>query len=308
MPLPEHLWGDIKPGDLLQFEPAAQKPAGWGPYVIDEWVKGDHIRLHKNPNYFRAAEGLPKFDTLVYRFVGENPTANVNALLTGECDLVDPAANLEQQLPLLRELQQAKKLTGVYAAGPEWEHLDFGIRPASYADGYNPAAGDRPDLFADVRTRQAFAYCLDRQAIIDQLLGKQSAVPDSYLPAQHPAYDPNVSHYGYDPAAGNKLLEEAGWKDADQNPATPRVSQGVAGVPEGTPLAVTYQTTKAALRQQVAGLLVKNLGGCGIQVTAQTSAPETCLHPGRMGRYLGGILTWPPSAGKPASGRPVSSI
>ena len=26
----------------------AQSPLGWGPYVIEEWVAGDHITLRKN--------------------------------------------------------------------------------------------------------------------------------------------------------------------------------------------------------------------------------------------------------------------
>jgi ABC-type oligopeptide transport system substrate-binding subunit len=46
----------IKPADLLTAPEATQKPIGWGPYVISEWVKGDHITLQKNPKYFRAAE------------------------------------------------------------------------------------------------------------------------------------------------------------------------------------------------------------------------------------------------------------
>ena len=44
---------------------------GWGPYTVKEWVKGDHIELEKNPLYFRAGEGLPAFDKLIYRFLGQ---------------------------------------------------------------------------------------------------------------------------------------------------------------------------------------------------------------------------------------------
>ena len=33
---------------------------------VDEWVDGDHITLVKNPYYFLAADGYPKFDTLTY--------------------------------------------------------------------------------------------------------------------------------------------------------------------------------------------------------------------------------------------------
>lgn len=41
---------------------------GYGPYVVKEW-NDDSLRLTKNPYYFRAAEGLPKFDELIFRIV-----------------------------------------------------------------------------------------------------------------------------------------------------------------------------------------------------------------------------------------------
>ena len=285
MPLPEHLWGMLSPADLPQAEAASMKPVGWGPYIIDEWVKGDHLTLHKNPNYFRAKEGLPRFDHLVYRFVGTKPGSALTALLAGECDVVDRTARLDEQLPALLELQNNKKVQAFLAAGPEWEHIDFGIKPAAYDDGYK--AGDRPQFFTDVRVRQAFALCLDRQAMVDQYLQGQSQVIDSFLPPQNPLYNASVPEYGFDPAAGNKLLDEAGWKDADNNPSTPRVASGVKGVPDGTPLVVNYFTTQAPLRTQAAGLAASSLAQCGIQVKLQNSAPADLFAPGPQGPVFG---------------------
>ena len=89
-PAPEHVWGRYTAAELLTAEESRRKPIGWGPYVIDEWVPGESITLHKNPNYFRADEGLPKFDRVVYRFVGQNANENIAALLSRECDIVDP--------------------------------------------------------------------------------------------------------------------------------------------------------------------------------------------------------------------------
>jgi peptide/nickel transport system substrate-binding protein len=273
LPLPQHAWGSLKPADLLTAEVSAAKPMGWGPYVIEDWVKGDHLNLVKNPLYAGAKDGLPKFDQLVYRFLGTNSTANVDALLSGECDIVDQTAHLEDQLKSLSELSTAKKIQVIYGQGPVWEHLDFGIKPASYDDNYNPLAGDRPDFFGDVRTRQAFASCIDRQSIADTLLLKHSAVPDTFLPPGHPLLDANVAKYPYDPAAGQKLLDEVGWKDTDSNPATPREAKGVTGVPDGTQFVVSYLTTQAQLRKDAAALVAKSLGACGIQVNVQSIAP-----------------------------------
>ena len=67
-PSPEHIWGQYPPKELLEAEESSRKPLGWGPYIIDEWIQGDSITLHKNPNYWRAGEWLPLFDTLVFLF------------------------------------------------------------------------------------------------------------------------------------------------------------------------------------------------------------------------------------------------
>jgi peptide/nickel transport system substrate-binding protein len=273
IPLPQHAWGSLKPADLLTTAVSAEKPIGWGPYVIGDWAKGDHLNMVKNPHYAGAKDGLPRFDELVYRFLGTNSTANVDALLSGECDIVDQTAHLEDQLKTLGELSSAKKVQVIYGQGPVWEHLDFGIKPASYDDGYNPAAGDRPDFFGDARTRQAFADCIDRKSIVDTLLGGHSAVPDTFLPPGHPLLDANVAKYANNSPEGERLLDEVGWKDTDNNPATPRESKGVTGVPDGTQFAVNYLTTQAQLRKDAAAMIAKSLGACGIQVNVQTLAP-----------------------------------
>lgn len=264
-PMPEHIWGQFTAAELNEAEESSRAPVGWGPYIIDEWVQGDNVRLHKNPNYFRADEGLPRFDHLVYRFVGENSNANIAAVLAGECDIVDQTSGLDDQSELLLELQAAGQINPTFVTGTTWEHVDFGIQHISYDDGYNPGAGDRPNFFGDVRTRHAFAMCMDRQGMVDAAFFGQSIVIDTYLPPQHPLFNENAVHYDFDVEAGGALLEEVGWVDADGDPTTPRVSQGVEGVPDGTPLVVTYETTSATLRMQITQILQQSMAQCGIQ-------------------------------------------
>jgi peptide/nickel transport system substrate-binding protein len=287
LPLPEHAWSSLSPAELLKDPLSTEKPLGWGPYTITDWVKGDHISLTKNPLYFRADEGLPHFDQLIFRFVGSNPQASISAVLSGECDLADGSALSEEQLSTLVDLQQSKRLKLAVAQGPEWEHVDFGIRPASYDDGYNPAAGDRPDYFGDPRTRQAFALCMDRQRVVRLLMMNLSSVMNSYVPPQNPLYDPNVKSYDFNPAEGEKLLDQVGWKDTDGNPATPRIAQGVKGVPDGTPLQVNFWTTQAPLRKQVSQMLADSLQSCGIGVTLNYYTPDQLFAEGPDGPLFG---------------------
>ena len=160
-------------------------PLGWGPYVIDEWTAGDHIRLVKNELYFRASEGLPKFDVLVFRFTPGLTETDLSPLVSGECDIMETSVGLETQIQSLRELEIAGETKLYFGQGPEWELINFGIKPASYDDVYNPYL-DRQDFFGDVRTRQAFAYCVDREKIIKDVMFSRSQIPASYLPVDHP--------------------------------------------------------------------------------------------------------------------------
>jgi peptide/nickel transport system substrate-binding protein len=260
-PLPEHLLGDFTALELIEAEESSKRPMGRGPYIITEWVSGDHITLVKNENYWRADEGLPRFDTVILRFVGQNSEANVTDLLAGECDILDQTSGLEDYSGLLLELQAVGLVNVAFSTMPIWEHADFGIEPVP---GY-----DRPDFFADVRTRQAIAYCMDRQQVVDEVMFGQSIVPDTYVPPEHPLFNPNVKQYEFDVEKGSALLEEVGWIDDDGDPTTPRVAQGVEGVRNGTPLEFNYWTSDTTSRRAVAQLLQASLGECGINVNVE---------------------------------------
>jgi peptide/nickel transport system substrate-binding protein len=287
LPLPRHALSGIPPAQLLTAEESSRRPLGWGPYVLQEWVAGDHITLTKNERYFRASEGLPLFDTLVYRFFGRPADNNLTALMVNECDIVDQTSLLDEQLEAILDMQKNNKLKAYIGQGPEWEHLDFGIRPAAYDDGYNPVLGDRPDLFFDLRVRQAFAYCADRQGIVNDILFGQSSVPGGYLPPSHPNYISDLAPLPYDAAEGQRLLEEAGWKDLDGDPATPRTASGVQNVYDGAVLSVNYVTTQAPQRMAVAERLAASLAKCGIQVNTQYLTPGELYASGPGGILFG---------------------
>jgi len=151
-PYPRHLWGDFSAAELPGVEAAARAPVGWGAYIIQDWMPGEGIYLSRNPHYFRSAEGLPAFDSLVFRFVTD-PNVAISQLIAGTCDLLDPSVGLDNQVQLLNAFSENRQLKAIYATSMNLERLDFGIRPAVYDDGFSLDAGDRADLFGDKRTR-----------------------------------------------------------------------------------------------------------------------------------------------------------
>jgi peptide/nickel transport system substrate-binding protein len=108
--------------------------------------------------------------------------------------------------------------------------------------------------------------CLDRQKVVDTVLFGLTRIPSTYIPDEHPLFSPEAVSYPYDPAQGNRILEEVGWRDFDNDPSTPRQAQGVANVPPLTPLVLNYYTSSATQRRQVSEILSQSLAGCGIGV------------------------------------------
>jgi peptide/nickel transport system substrate-binding protein len=264
-PLPKHAFSQYAVKDLSTTEAVTRKPLGWGPYMIDSWQAGDHIRLVKNPNYFRASEGLPKFDVVVYRFLGNVPKADLSPVLTGECDIIDTSVTMSDQILAVRTLEKSGKLKGYYGQGPEWDAINFGITPSSYDDVFNPFV-DRTDFFGDVRTRQAIADCIDRPSIISNFALSLSELPSTYLTSKHPYFVANLPTYAYDPAKGEQLLDAVGWKDTDNDPSTPRVSAGVNNVLDGKPFEITYLATDAGSNSDLTQAIAGNLQQCGIKL------------------------------------------
>lgn len=267
-PLPEHQLGKYTAAQLLEAPETTKNPLGWGPYIIEKYVPGEYIKMSRNPYYFKPVVG--KFAGLTYRFLGSGSSRVLDALLNGECDIIDQEASVkswdESGLRALLDLQYAHQLRLEVATGTAWEHVDFNIRPLA-GSGFAglDTDGDGLGPFGDVRLRQAIAMCLDRQVVVDSLLSGLTPVLNSYLPLEHPLYNPDINVWPYDITSAGALLDEIGWLDLDNDPATPRTAQNVKGVPDGTPLEFNLETTQATLRKQVFQILVDSLAHCGIQ-------------------------------------------
>ncbi len=290
-PLPRHLWEKqlrATPADLLSRAESTRQPIGWGPFRITEWVQGDHIALERNPLYFRAGEGLPRVDRLVFRFA-PNAERVVAMLMAGECDLALPGDGAEPLLPFLKEAEGRGLLRLVTSVSDQWEHLEFGINPA--------ATYKRPDFFEDVRVRQAFAHCIDRRALVDEITLGLGQVADVYIPPDHPLYaGDRLTRWTYDPPMGRALLAEAGWADRDGNGVLE--AYNVTGIRAGTPFSVTLLTVQGDAQQEViARILRANLADCGVQVTVDSRPVREFFADGPLGPVFGrqfdlALFTW----------------
>lgn len=291
LPLPRHLWEkelQATPADLVRRPESTRQPLGWGPFRIVEWVQGDHIALERNPYYFRADEGLPRVDRLVFRF-GPDAESVLAMLLAGKCDIGLLGETTDPLLPVLKAAQSEGLLRIVHATAPRWEHLEFGINPLP--------TYKRPDFFEDVRVRQAFAQCIDRQALVDEVTLGLGQVADAYIPPEHPLFaGDRIARWSYNPQLGRGLLAEAGW--ADINGDGILEAQSVPGIRAGTPFSVTLTTIQGDPQQEaIARILRSNLADCGIRVEIRPLPVQDFFADGPVGPIFGrqfdlAIFTW----------------
>ncbi len=287
IPQPAHVLGALNADGLLTSPLTAEQPLGWGAYIMEEWVRGDHITLVKNERYFRASESLPAYDRLVFRFPGSQPQTLLNALLVGECDVVDRTANLESIVRDVRLAEIDGELNLHLSQGPDWTQLVFGINPASYDDGYNVFSDDRPDMLSDPLVRKAVAACIDREEIIRRFYANMVSVPESYLLPTRAEILAGQEITGFDPQQAQEWLQAAGWIDTGGDT---RIASGVVNVLNGTPLSIDLAMVIGADRERseaIIGLVTEGLQACGIGVNPLLKAPTELYAPGPDGRIFG---------------------
>ena len=133
--------------------------------------------------------------------------------------------------------------------------------------GSEPVSSDASyphPVLSDLRVRKAIAHCTDRRALAQSVYPALTATQiddlmmDSFLPSTHWAYSKPASQYLFNPAQGQALLDQAGWRLAEG--AAYRTNS------KGETLALKFTTTTAAFRQTWAAVLEQNLMDCGIQL------------------------------------------
>lgn len=264
-PLPAHVLSGMTADQIKTSDLAARTPIGWGPYEIERWQPGQSIVMTPNPNYFRKDTVGPRFQQVIFRFLGSDASAAVSQLQTGECDYLDEGLLDPTQLPELQQGAGANAYQLASVPGPLVTRLDFNLKPVE--------PGATSHLFSDPSTRRAIGMCIDRPSLVKDLLTGEGKVTDTYLPADHPLYSAPTESLPYDPTAGSALLDQAGWKLTSESTGV-RISSGVTGVPDGTPLSIRLELPTGALNESLGKALVSSLSRCGVELRPDYVDPQ----------------------------------
>ncbi len=166
------------------------KPIGSGPYKLVEWKKGVETDFEAYGNYWR---GKPPFQKVVFRAVPDVSTRLAD-LKTGKADLVrdvppDQATSVKNDANTQLLSAPTERVGYLYI---------------------NAEAGPTKD----VRVRQAIAYAIDRQGLVDALLEGYGTAVNIVGAEPIFGFTDALAGYSYDPDKAATLIKEAGAEGA----------------------------------------------------------------------------------------------
>jgi peptide/nickel transport system substrate-binding protein len=224
----------------------ATHPIGTGPFAFVSRKSGDSITLKANPAYWA---GAPKVSGVTFRFISEPSTA-LSALQAGEIDWTD-------SIPTQR-----------VAALKDDDSVTLATTPSN--DYWYLALNEARAPWNDVRVRQAIAYAIDRDAIVQATSYGTAVANQLAIPKGNPWYAP-YDAYRHDIERAKSLLHEAG------------------AAPNNLDMLVTTEYPETVTAAQI---IADNLAPLGITVNIRTVDFATWLDEQNNGHFDMLMMGW----------------
>ena len=188
--IPRHVFESIAGNE----NPPHEALIGSGPFRFREWVRGGHIILGRNDEYWQ--QGKPYLDQIIVHIVPD-AAARTAGFEAGKFDL-----GFDGAVPLT-EVERLKQVP----------HLALEDVPPAYLASHREIFFnfETPQL-QDVRVRRAIAHAIDLKALHKLIyLGYGQYAFSPISPALVQFHDASIRPYAHDLKEANRLLDEAGF-------------------------------------------------------------------------------------------------
>ena len=208
----------------------ATEANGTGPFRLVDWRKGDSIIMERFDDYYGGAEGIEPVgpacvERAIFRIIPES-ASRVSALLAGDVHIIN-------ELPAF--------------AVPQVEASDVAdVMTVNGTRSFFIAMNNEGEIFDDVRVRQAVAHAIDKDLIINAILGGNAARIEGILSPDAFGKNEDLPAYDHDPEKARALLAEAGYPDGIE------VTMDVEGAFKDTAEAIASMLTEAGITTTVA--------------------------------------------------------
>ena len=228
--IPEHIYKDES--DPNKFE-SPEAVTGTGPYKLAEYSK-EHgtYKFTANEDFWGPEQRVKNIEFI--------PVSDATvAFQQKEIDFVGLSADLVDMFKSDPEVY-------VFQQPAIWGYeLSFNM--------------NKSPILNDKAIRQAFAYAIDRQELVDKI-GRGAGKPGSMgiLPQDHIWYNENVLKYEHDAEKAKELLTDAGWTDSDGD-----------GIMDKDGQKLSFNVILASDQARIGELIKERLKEAGIDVTLQ---------------------------------------
>ncbi|MEN2768100.1 peptide-binding protein [Ornithinibacillus sp. 16A2E] len=257
--IPEHVFSAIPVAEMPEASESRDpgKVIGTGPFKFTEMVEREQYVLERHDGYW---QGTPYLEKIVWRVVAQSVMTGL--LESGEVDFIaDPNGIPPADYETVQALGNIEII----------EQPDFGYQILGFKQNHrtaedvesgalNPENWVPNEKIADPKIRQAIAYAINREGLIEGLLYGRGAILNSPIAKQFWAYDESETmNYGYDPDMAGSILDELGYVDTNDD--------GFREDPEGNEWVINMDyPTGNELREKSAPLIEQMLEEVGINV------------------------------------------
>jgi peptide/nickel transport system substrate-binding protein len=203
-------WGiNTKPADLVSN----------GMFVLDAYTPGERLVFKRNPYYWRKdtqGKQQPYIDRVIWQIVESTDTSLVQFRSGG----LDSYGVSPDFFSLLKKEEQ-KGGYKIYNGGPSTGTTFMSFNLNQGERNGNPLVDPiKSGWFNDVKFRQAIAYSINRQRMINNIYRGLGAPQDSPISVPSPYYlsrAQGLANYDYNPQKAKELFAAAGFKYNEQN-------------------------------------------------------------------------------------------
>lgn len=251
---PKHIWEKIPVEKAMEATDVLRNPIGTGPFKMTKFVPDQYVEFVKNDEYWG---GKPKIDKFILQKTNQNVAQAL--LLKGEVDQMYLTTLLKSDAAQYKA-RGIKVQTTPYNA---YQYLAFNLTM---------------DIFKDKKVRQAFAYAMDRESVVEGFMEGMGVVASNPYPPNFWAYPPKgLQEYKYDPKKAIELLTAAGWTYKAQEKKMYFA---------GKPVKFTLKYAKGnTITEKSAPLLQQNLKDIGIELDLQIMEFATMFDQAKKGDF-----------------------
>jgi peptide/nickel transport system substrate-binding protein len=244
-------------GKDLNKDPFWEKPFGAGPFMVNEFRRGQYVIVERNPNYWRrdaAGTQLPYLDRIIFKII-PNTNTIITQLRSGEVqfayDIPYTLAPSVDNVPGVRILN-ARTLA--------FRHLTFNFKN---------------EFLKDINVRRAIAFGVDREAINKALGGYMKPI-NTFVVSSFDFASPGVPVYAHNPERARAALRNAGFAPGPD---------GIM-VKDGKRLSMRFMTQAGRAEYELAQqVIIAQMKTIGLELNPDNKAGAALTEAYRRGGY-----------------------